>query len=142
MVRRKKQKKGKSRTPILVIGLLLLLGTLWTAYDTHQFIKYSKTTTGVVVDLAESTDNDGDTLYYPIIEFEAGDQLVYEFKSSESSYHDDEMGRKISVRYLITDPSDARINRSRNTWESTWFGFLLSMIFLVPYFLDRIFKFK
>ncbi|MCO7224132.1 DUF3592 domain-containing protein [Pleionea sp. CnH1-48] len=117
----------------LVLGISLFCFALWKSYTISEFMLYSKSADGVVVDFVESTDGDGDAAYYPVIEFEASDQLIYQFEASILVYEDDGEGQYYSVRYLITDPSNAKVNGFWRIWGYTIALFVIALVIILHY---------
>jgi hypothetical protein len=89
---------------LLFIGLTLSSFALWHYQKTKKLLSDGIKTTAIVVDLLESTDNDGDTVYMPVFEFTDRSLEVVRFKSEISSRPaSHKIGQKVKVVY---DPSD------------------------------------
>lgn len=98
-----------------ILGILLLLGSLFMTYQQLNFVHQAQTTLAVVVDnkISSSKDSNGkqSVTYCPIFQFsEAGGQR-YSIRSHTCSrparYA---IGERVEVLYRPDDPNEARLN--------------------------------
>jgi hypothetical protein len=111
----------------LYIGCATILGNLfflafclwgaYAAYNSYNLGKNGETTTGIVIELEEGTDGDGNCCTYsPVIEFEANGQ-TYTFESSNASNPPEyQVGEKIRILYNPQKPNNAQINKVSERW--------------------------
>ncbi len=93
----------------------------WYGYGSWRLVQGGHTVTGTVVDIDESTDEDG-TSYAPIIEYRVGDEnyRMTGIYNSQSPY---DIGDQVELRYDRADPAVARVDSFVDLW-------LLPAIFL------------
>lgn len=102
-------------------GLIaLVIGLVW-GYNSWQRTQTNVETQGVVVDLLESRDSDGDRTFRPVIEFVAENGLTYTLQSNFGRSDPPEIGETIGVYYDRDDPNDA----SESSWLALWLGPLI-----------------
>jgi hypothetical protein len=111
----------------LYIGCATILGNLfflafclwgaYAAYNSYNLGKNGETTTGIVIELEESTDSDNSCcVYSPVIEFDANGQ-TYTFESDNASYPPEyEVGEEVRVLYNPSNPNNAQINKASERW--------------------------
>lgn len=111
----------------LYIGCATILGNLffmafclwgaYAAYNSYNLSKNGEITTGIVIELEESSDADnGCCVYSPVIEFEANGQ-TYTFESDNASYPPAyEVGEEVKILYNPEDPNNAQINKASERW--------------------------
>ena len=95
------------------------------------------TATGVIVDISQSRDSDGDTSYRPIIEFVAEDGRTYAFTGRIGSSSRPTVGNSIEVLYDPADPQGATEKTFSNLWlfPLAFGGF--GLVFLVTMVIGR-----
>jgi hypothetical protein len=108
----------------LFLGGFCLWG-VYAGYVSWKLEQNGEATTGIVTQLEEGSDSDGNCcVYSPVIEFEANGQ-TYSFESDNASYPPAyEVGEEVSVLYDPADPNTAQINK----WTERW----LVPVILVP----------
>lgn len=98
---------------------------VYAAYNSWTLEQNGQTTTGIVIDLEESSTNEGGCcVYSPVIEFQVNGQ-TYTFEGDNASdppaYR---VGETVPVLYDPADPNTAQINK----WGERW----LMPIILIP----------
>ncbi len=108
----------------LFLGGFCLWG-VYAGYVSWKLEQNGEATTGIVTQLEEGSDSDGDCcVYSPVVEFEANGQR-YSFDGDTASYPPAyEVGEQVSVLYDPADPNTAQINK----WTERW----LMPVILVP----------
>jgi Protein of unknown function (DUF3592) len=104
----------------LVIGVVLFAigGFLWMR--TRRFLETAVDTTGVIVDLLESSGSDGGTVYQAVVEFQTREgQTVRWTESMASSPAAGDVGDQLPMKYNPDDPNEARIARAFRMWFVT-----------------------
>lgn len=95
----------------LPIGLALLAAAVWSFSDDRRFARGAIPGSGTVVELASSTDSDGDTSWRPVVEFIDRDGEMHRFTgrvgSNPPSYRE---GERVDVLYDGWSPTNARID--------------------------------
>ncbi|MDD3740366.1 MAG: DUF3592 domain-containing protein [Bacteroidales bacterium] len=133
------KKKLNSGLFAILMGIVLIGVSIYSYYQTDEFIDSAKETTGVVVDVYikknTSTNNDKKvekTEYCPIIEFATEEGDTIEFKSTSGSTNFDyyKVGKEIEVMYDPENPSKARIKttkkaNNRNVFIMAGMGILI-----------------
>lgn len=115
-----------------IVGLILLVASIFVYFNTRAFIDRSVITTGTVVDMSAEWDEDHDRVYYPIIEFETATGERASFKSNVSSTTpDDDIGNTVPVRYDPADPDNAGVNTFLALWFATIFLVIIGVVFTV-----------
>jgi len=109
-----------------IIGIGLLIASLFIFNHTRNFIKKSSSTTGTVIELLQerSTSSGGSTsyAYYPWIRFETEDGRSIVFKSAVGSNPPSyRVGEEVSVLFDPDNPYNAKIN----SFFSVWLGFII-----------------
>jgi Protein of unknown function (DUF3592) len=102
----------------LVIGVLMLLGSLLSWNNTRRFIANAETAQGRVIELIEvRDDDDGSTTYKPVVTYVAanGQSITFtaSFSSKPAPY---DVGESVDVLYAADDPHDARIRGFGSLW--------------------------
>lgn len=125
-----KVEKGANRLQIgcITIFVNLFLGAfcLWGAYAAvvaNRLETNGVTTEGIVVGLDES-DNEGSTVYSPIVEYEVNGRRYTIDGGIASSPPAYDVGERVEVLYDKADPSTAQINK----WSERW----LFPIMIIP----------
>lgn len=125
-----------------VIGIGSLIGVVLSIISTNSFISKSEITNGRIIDIIARTsrDSDGNTTRsrYPVIQFENKDGSIVEFESSSATSGGITIGETVEVRYLPSNPKNARISSSfMDMWGLTVFLGLFGVVFAglgVPFF--------
>ncbi|NEQ53602.1 MAG: DUF4870 domain-containing protein [Leptolyngbya sp. SIO3F4] len=103
---------------LVVLPLAALLGSLVWRNHHVSWLSGLSPTTGTVTQVLEKTDDDGDTLYKPVIVFNLPQNETYEVSSSGwSSYLTYKKGESVEVLYSPSEPNNAIID----TWLDKWF---------------------
>ncbi|XZG69532.1 DUF3592 domain-containing protein [Chitinibacteraceae bacterium HSL-7] len=114
------------------VGVLLLMGALWSWKSTSDLLKHAEHAQGTVVELVESISSDDSSTYKPMVEYrtQAGQHIT--FTSSTGSYPPSfDEGEKVDVLYLPSRPQEAQINE---TWQ-LWFPSILLSVLATPFVL-------
>jgi hypothetical protein len=113
---------------ILFANLFFAGFCLWGAYAAYTSWTLEQTgtvTTGIVVEMEESSDGDGGCcVYSPVIEFSAAGQTYTLEGDTASSPPQYEVGEEVSILYDPANPDTAQINK----WTERW----LMPILLIP----------
>ncbi len=106
------------------IGLIFLVVGVMIYQGTQSFLSQSKSAEGEVIDLVMGTSNSsGSRSSYPVVRFKSDDGQVVTFQGSMgSSPPDFHVGERVTVRYHVENPHDARIESFVQLW-------LLPMVF-------------
>jgi hypothetical protein len=114
------------RNPLggLIVGPLIALFGLGIAYlgwnvraRTLDFIADSSRAAGSVVEMQTRQDSDGDTLFYPVVEFTTAEGETIEFRSSTGSNPPRfEVGEEVEVLYDPLLPENARVSSFVDLW--------------------------
>ncbi|NTW69756.1 MAG: DUF3592 domain-containing protein [Chlorobiaceae bacterium] len=129
-----------------VLGIAMLLGTLYINESTRSFMSQAIKTEGTVVRLAESwsggsTVSHNSSIYRPVVRFRDRNGLQHEFISSSGSNPPSYLeGEKVELLYLPDKPENAQINEFVSLWAGsiilgglgTLFLFVGGGIFFVP----------
>ena len=93
------------------IGAALLMAGYLFLSNTLSFVDSAVKTKGVIIDLNEYEDSEGDTMYAPIFKFKDLKNKEYTIESNYSSNSGfGGIGSEISILYLQKDPKSARID--------------------------------
>ncbi len=86
----------------------------WYGYRSWTLVQSGGTVTGTVVDIDESTDDDG-TSYAPVVEYTvAGERYRMTGTYTNPSPYD--LGDKVNLRYDRADPAIARLDSFTDLW--------------------------
>lgn len=130
---------------ILFANLFFAGFCLWgayTAYTSWTLEQNGTVTTGIVVEMEESSDGDGGCcVYSPIIEFSADGQ-TYSFEGGTASDPPQYVvGEEVSILYDPANPGTAQINKWTERWlmpviliPAMLFGALIVNFFLIRAF--------
>ncbi len=101
------------------VGLLLLAVAGFLTVRTASFLARASSAPGVVIELRETRDSDGGTLYRPVVRFapRSGGDLTIE-SSMGTAPPAFSVGERVEVLYAPDNPRDARIR----SFGSLWFG--------------------
>lgn len=100
-----------------LIGIGLLGGAAYMAYDTRRDLAVGVTTDGTVVDLIGERDSDGDTTYHPRVRFVTRSGEAREFTASVGTNPAAfEVGEPVVVIYDPASPEGARIDSFFQLW--------------------------
>lgn len=131
---------------VLLVGVGLLVGAVWSWQRTDAFVAAATAVHGTVIGLESSRSNDGGTTYRPRVRFQAADGRTVEFVSGlGSSPPAYELGEVVPVLYRADDPQGAEIGDFLTLWFVTLMlagiGSVFSAIgigmFVVPVLRDR-----
>lgn len=128
-----KQKTGWLGKLFFVAGMLMIFGAWWIARDTLNLLRTGVKTPGVVVELIEKRDSDGDSTYAPLVEVQSREYGTFRFKSNMSSNPPSfSVGEKVEV---IVDPKDIKrvvINSFGQKWflpaSMTFMGSIFALV--------------
>jgi hypothetical protein len=105
------------RGAMLGIGIVLLVVAGFLYLGTRSFVSGATASEGIVVEMVEHEDYEGDTFYVPIVEFRTGDGKVIRLATSALLFAPRlRMGNRVNILYHPANPSKARIG----SWASTW----------------------
>lgn len=100
-----------------LIGLGLLVASVFVYLNTRNFINSSARAEGTVVAHAPGRSSDGDLTYAPVISFRTPEGQAVEFKSQTSSNSPyPAVGETVEVIYNPQRPSEAEINSFSSLW--------------------------
>jgi hypothetical protein len=102
-------------------GAMLLIAIGTTAYSIY-FLTVSTKMEGVIVEVRETKDKDGDTVRYPVYRYH--DSMGHEYTGT-SSIGDGSpyaVGDRIRVRYLTSSPDTSRIDSFAHHWFLSLFA--------------------
>lgn len=130
---------------ILLANLFFAGFCLWGAYAAYTswaLEQNGKVTTGIVVEMEDSSDGDGGCcVYSPVIEFEANGQTWTIESNNASDPPAYEVGDEVSILYDPANPETAQINKWTERWlmpailiPAMLFGALLVNFFLIRAF--------
>jgi hypothetical protein len=101
----------------LIIGAGLIIGAAFAALNSYRLIQQGIRTTGNVVDLVESYDDEGTLMYSPIFKFldENGQEhrVQSSYSSSSPGYT---RGQIVDIVYPPGKPESARIPNAFSYW--------------------------
>jgi hypothetical protein len=102
----------------LLIGVLMLLGSLLSWNNTRRFIANANTTQGRVIELIEVHDeDDGSITYKPVVTYVAANGRSITFTASFSSKPAPyDVGETVEVLYAPDNPREARIRGFGSLW--------------------------
>jgi hypothetical protein len=101
----------------LVVGLAMLGGSGYSFFHTRAAIAEAVTTGGIVIELIDSRDSDGDTVYYPRVRYTTREGKTLEFTGSVGSKPAAfDIGEAVTVLYDRERPTDARIDAFFELW--------------------------
>jgi len=105
------------------IGILGIVGGAFSVLmvkcliETLVFLRVSRKVSARVVQYKTTRNNDGLTLYIPVVEFKtAGGTLVRAATSVASNPPAHEIGETVEVRFLPKNPKQARIDSFSENW--------------------------
>jgi hypothetical protein len=114
-----------------ILGAGMLVGAGAMRANTRSFLAHASAAQGTVVALQSKRSSDGSTTYSPVVRFKHGAQLI-EFTSQTSSsppgYH---VGETVPVRYLETNPYDAKLDSYFSLWGGALIVGGLGAVFLL-----------
>lgn len=120
-----------------VVGVVMLGICGLVSVNAQRFLSNSVITTGVVVEqVAKESCSDDDTsdcrtLYAPRVRFstENGSPSTFTARSASNPpvY---EVGNQVTVRYLTSDPTTARIDTVPDNWTGVWVTGGIAVVFL------------
>ena len=101
---------------LFVAAILLAIGVfLWMR--TRRFLRTAVDTTGVIVDLIESSGSEGGTVYQAVVEFQTREgRTVRWTESMASSPAAGDVGDQLPMKYNPENPQEARIARFFRMW--------------------------
>jgi uncharacterized membrane protein YidH (DUF202 family) len=124
------KKKLNPSLAAILIGIGLIIMSVYTFNKTDKFLDKATETKGVVVDVYikqhSKTDSDKKNHkpeYCPVIKFATEDGDTLEFKSTSGSTNFDyyKTGKEVDVLYDPDNPSNARIKNSKQTTKTSSF---------------------
>ncbi|HKS29886.1 MAG TPA: DUF3592 domain-containing protein [Pyrinomonadaceae bacterium] len=100
-----------------IIGLGLLVASVFVYLNTRNFINASAKAQGTVIAHAQGRSSDGDVTYAPVISFRTESGQTVEFKSGTSSTSaSPPVGQQVEVLYNPQRPEEAEINSFSSLW--------------------------
>lgn len=107
------------------VGLLLSLVAVLMAWNIHRKTTPEVQVQGVVTQLMIGEYENGDTFYFPVVDFPLQDGTRQTVQVDEgSSTMDYEPGQSVTIRYLPDQPEEARIESLSST-ALRWLGPIL-----------------
>ena len=108
-----------------VAGLALLSYGVYSFIDTIIFVNRSTTTQGSVVGVEIETIEDS-VLYLPTVTFvtKGGRSIVFTSSTWEGSKWKGRVGESVTVRYVPSDPTNAKID----SFFQLWGGFIIPVV--------------
>ena len=113
-----------NRSGLLGSGCLLVFGNLfclifigigaWWGYGSFRLVQGGATTTGRVVDILVSRDDDGDS-YAPVVAYTVRG-VDYQMTGTYTSPPAYDLGDRVTVRYDRADPETARLDSFVELW--------------------------
>jgi len=98
------------------VGIIMLIVGGFLTSRTSRFLESAVEAPGEVVDISSYTDDDGQTMYQPVIRFTAQDGEDYEITGSTGSSWAPELGRQVTVLYNPDSPQLADLKGFWNQW--------------------------
>ncbi|MDA0265384.1 MAG: DUF3592 domain-containing protein [Cyanobacteria bacterium] len=113
--------------PILMAIALLLLGiSAVLSIRTRQGLLMGSTAEGKVIELTQRQDDEGNALYYPVVEFPLADGQLQTVQVAEGSWPAAyEKGEMVTIHYDEDHPLRAHIH-SASVNASRWLGSLIT----------------
>lgn len=97
----------------LSVGFVILAVAVGIGISNWRFSARAAKAQGVVKSIAQRTDNDGDTMYYPVIQFQESGGRAISFEGNGSgSVGAYRVGDQVEVLYDPDQPADARTSSS------------------------------
>jgi len=115
----------------MVIGGLMLVAAIWFYWNTQQFLQTAAQVEGVVVAFVESRQANSKAIQYaPVVRYVAQDGREVEFTSSVSSYPAGyDIGEKVPLLYLASEPEKAKLNTYFSLWGGATVLGILGLVF-------------
>jgi hypothetical protein len=105
---------------LLLVGSLLLVGAYFLYRRTARFRQRAVSTEGVVTDFKTGTDDDGDSVYYPIFQYRAPSGQEYTICSNTGTNPPGfKKGQSVGVLYDPDQPTEARLDTFVQLWLTT-----------------------
>ena len=142
---------AKIRKPLLLLfGWWLLGGGSCTlavgvgfGFYTSIFMLRSTTANGTVVRFVAQTDDEGTTNYAPVFSFTATSGQVYTVRSGVATNPPGfDEGQSVRVRYIKSDPSNAKLDSFWQLWTITVICCPLGLFFSCPGYLLLRYRWK
>jgi len=112
------KKKLNSGLFAILLGIGMIVMSVYTFNKTDEFIDKANETTGVIVDMyikkpmnSNSDKKSEEPEYCPIIEFVAdnGDTIVFKSSSGSTNFNTYKTGKEVDILYDPNNPEKARI---------------------------------
>ncbi len=95
------------------VGVAILLFGLRLRQEKTAFLQGAERATGVVVEIVAERQQDGDTLFYPVVEFTTAEGQTVRFKSREGRWPSGyRVGERVSLLYDRALPQNAVLEPS------------------------------
>lgn len=113
-----------------LIGLGMLAGSLYWAFNTKTFLETAHSANGTVTDLIARRNSEGGRTYAPEFSFEtAQGRKVTVVSSSSSNPAAYDRGEMVEVLYLPEQPTEAKINGFFSLWGGSLIVGILGLVF-------------
>jgi len=124
----------KSTILLLIIGISLIIGSIYSIQNTNKFLSLASTTIGNVVGFDRNDSGDSIT-YSPVVEFvtESGESIefVSSVGSSDPNYS---RGENVKIYYLPFSPNEAKIDGVFELWGLSIITGAIGSVFLLIVF--------
>jgi hypothetical protein len=122
-----------------LVGIILLIGSVFSFTSTKTFLKNSIATNGTIVEVVmeKSTQTQKGHVtyyykYYPKVSFAANDGNEYTFVSNIGSNKSPySPGQGVKVLYDQKNPQNAKINKFIDIWLGPLLFFIIGLAFLI-----------
>jgi len=123
-----------------LVGVLILAGSAWYAYEATSYLSKTLSTTGEIVDHkftgglnsgfreVGSTATQTTPMYAPIVAFRSGSGVEVQFQANWSEGDPPAIGTTVPVRYLEDLPQDARIGGFASLYGGAAILFLIGAV--------------
>lgn len=118
-------------TVFLLMAFVMLVHLLLMR---HTLKKRMANTIGVVRDLVQVLDSEGENAYKPIVEF-VHNNITFCFESEVFFYNTSKLGAKVKVAYFSTNPEFAEINSFESSWLEILFWLFLLLASCIALFI-------
>jgi len=124
-----------------LVGVVILAGGGWYAYEAFQFVGSTESTTGTIVEhkftggLNRTTREGGSRvtetvpMYAPIVEYQTGAGQNVQFQANWSEGDPPAIGTIVNVRYSPDAPTAARISSFFSLYGAALILFLIGGVF-------------
>ena len=100
----------------MIVGCVLLFVGLLLWKNTRSFVARAQPTEGVVIEMLESRDSDGDIMYRPLVRFTTPDGREVTVTGNASRPAGFSTGETVTVLRDPHDPHDSRLGDFKSLW--------------------------